>query len=137
MKNLEESLGILPMIDEHTPLVVEVEESEAPEDPDFNYARTNLYAIIEQGKIALNGALRVANANEKSRDYEVIGGLLKNLAEVNKQLLDLNKQKADIKTAKKGQGSPVPQIGTQNNAIFVGNSADLNKMLADKAKVEE
>lgn len=135
MKNLEETLGIVPMIDEHTPLEVSVEESDTPEDNDFNYARNNLYGIIEQGKIALNGALRVANENEKSRDFEVVGGLLERLSKINNQLLELNKQKVDIKTAKKlPQGSPtVPAIGTQNNVI-VSSSADINKLLEAKLK---
>ena len=128
---IEHTLGILPMINTDNELDTPVvEPSDNPEDPDFDYARANLYQIIENGKKALNGALRVADANEKSRDYEVIGGLLKNLADVNKQLLDLNKQKADIKIAKKGiSTTQQPQIGTQNNAIFVGSSSQLNELI--------
>lgn len=134
MKNLEETLGIVPMIDEHIPLEVTVNESDAPEDPDFDYARSNMYAIIEQGKIALDGALRVANNNEKSRDFEVVGGLLEKLSKVNNQLLELNKQKVDIKSAKKtgGQLPAGPAIGTQNNAIIVSSSADINKLIAQR-----
>lgn len=136
MRKLEESLGILPMVDEHTPLAISVEESTTPEDPDFDYARQNIYEIIEMGKIAINGALRVANANEKSRDYEVIGGLLEKMSKVNKELLDLSKQKTDIKTAKKqGGGTGTgPQIGTQNNAIIVSSSADINKFIENQIK---
>lgn len=128
-------MGIVPMIDESTQLEVSVEESDTPEDNDFDYARHNLYAIIEQGKIALNGALRVANENEKSRDFEVVGGLLEKLSKINNQLLELNKQKVDIKAAKKSPQTPgLPAIGTQNNAIIVSSSSDINKLLEEKLK---
>lgn len=135
MKNLENTLGILPMVetDGEVPVVV-VDEVEEPENPDFEYARANMYNILETGKRALDGAMRVANNNDKSRDFEVVGGLLEKMARINNQLLELNKQKVDIKTAKKngGQGPTQPQIGTQNNAIIVSNSADINKMLEQR-----
>jgi len=107
--------------------------AEEPEDEDYDYVRTNYYEIIQQGQMALAGALRVATMSENPRAYEVVGTLLKNLADVNRQLLQTGEDKQKVKAARKGNGlAPVAQQITNNTAVFVGNSADLNKMIAAK-----
>lgn len=106
-----------------------------PEDADYEYVRGNYYEIIQQGQMALAGALRVASMSEHPRAFEVVGSLLKNLADVNRQLLQSGEDKQKIKTARKGNGGAPPQQITNNTAVFVGNSSDLNKML--KAKKDE
>lgn len=89
---------------------------------DFNYARHNYYEMIEKGKAALEKLGDIAYLSEHPRAYEVFSALLRNLAEVNKQLLDIGKEeknKAEVKTV-------------TNNMQFIGTSADLNKLIADK-----
>jgi len=110
-----------------------------PEDADYEFVRGNYYEIIQQGQMALAGALRVASMSEHPRAFEVVGSLLKNLADVNRQLLQSGEDKQKIKTARKGNGTlpaPTQQI-TNNTAVFVGNSADLNKMIAAKRAAKE
>lgn len=108
--------------------------AEEPEDADYEFVRGNYYEIIQQGQMALAGALRVASLSEHPRAYEVVGSLLKNLADVNRQLLQSGEDKQKIKTARKGNGqaAPAAQQITNNTAVFVGSSADLNKMIAAK-----
>jgi len=109
--------------------------AEEPEDADYEFVRSNYYDIIQQGQMALAGALRVASMSENPRAYEVVGSMLKNLADVNRQLLQSGEDKQKIKTARKGNGTAQPQQITQNNtAVFVGSSADLNKMLKKTAE---
>ena len=109
------------------------------EDIDYNFVRDNYYEIINQGQAALAGALRVAIGSEHPRAYEVVGSLLKSLADVNRQLLQVGEDKQKVKAARKGVGGPgsTPANITQNNAIFVGNSSDLNKLLAGAANKEK
>jgi len=78
-------------------------------------------------------ALEVAKASEHPRAFEVVGNLMKQLSDVNAQLLDLHekKQKLDLPAAKKEEASK--QV-TNNNAIFVGSTAELNKMLQNMNK---
>lgn len=105
-----------------------------PEDADYEFVRENYYEIIQQGQMALAGALRVASQSEHPRAFEVVGSLLKNLADVNRQLLQSGEDKQKIKTARKGNGTApaAQQITNNNTAVFVGNSSDLNKMIAAK-----
>lgn len=109
-----------------------VKETENQEDTDFDTARDVQHELLEMGRAAIGTAMRIASESENPRAIEVLSGLLKNVSDMNKQLVTLHKDKADVKLAKVGkvQGSG-PQIQTQQN-LFVGNSADLNKMLADK-----
>lgn len=95
---------------------------------DYEKARGNLHGLLQQGQDALYSALQVANSSEHPRAFEVVGGLIKQLADINKQLLDLSetRQKLTEKETKKEDPS---KTVTNNNAIFVGSTAELNKML--------
>lgn len=94
---------------------------------DYQSARNNLYSILQQGEEALLHALEVAKAKEEPRAFEVVGGLLKQLSDINTQLLDLSEKKQRILEKEKKE-SPTPTSVT-NNAIFVGSTDELNKML--------
>jgi hypothetical protein len=123
---MDEVIQILNVDVEQKPLVVS--EPKIPEntvDADLAYARDMYYNIISQGKEALDGAVRVADLSQHPRAYEVVGSLLRNLAEVNKQLIDL----ANLNRATEERNKPVT---VTNNVQFIGTSADLNKMIADK-----
>lgn len=93
---------------------------------DFDDARKNLQILLMQGEDALMGALEVAKQSEHPRAFEVVGNLIKQLADVNQQLMDLHKQKQQLEgTNESGSKKSV----TNNNAIFVGSTTDLNKMI--------
>jgi hypothetical protein len=101
-------------------------------DTDFEMTRKNLHLLLMQGEDALMGALEVAKASEHPRAFEVVGTLMKQLADVNQQLLDLHRQKAKLDEPVKGVGGG-KQV-TNNNAIFVGSTTELNKMISNMQK---
>lgn len=102
-------------------------------DNDFEYARTNMYDIIEKGQEALTGILDVANMSQHPRSYEVAANLIKTLSEVNKDLLHLSKTKKEID---KVDGN-VESSKTINNNLFVGSTSELQKMLKSKQNESE
>lgn len=99
-------------------------------DSDFEVTRSNLHSLLAQGQNALYHALEVAKQSEHPRAFEVVGGLVKHLADINGQLLDLHKKKQTIEAPVKGESSKT----VTNNAIFVGNTSELSKMLNDLRK---
>jgi len=98
---------------------------------DYNKTRNNLHSLLSTGQEALNAALEVAQASENPRAFEVVGNLMKQLSEVNQQLMDLHqqKQKLDIPAKRESAVSNVT-----NNAIFVGSTNDLSKLINDMNK---
>lgn len=94
-------------------------------ESDFEITRNNLHELIQQGQDALYHALEVAKQSEHPRAFEVVGGLVKHLSDVNAQLMHLHKQKQSIELPSKKESS------VTNNAIFVGSTSDLSKMLND------
>jgi hypothetical protein len=111
--------------------VVKVSDSKIEDD--YEITRNNLRLILQQGQSALMKALDVAHQSEHPRAFEVVGNLMKQLADVNQQLLDLHqqKQKLDAPT-KEGSKKEV----TNNNVIFTGSTAELNKLIKNMAKGE-
>ena len=90
---------------------------------DYDYTRGNLYSIIEKGQEAINGILEIAQESEMPRAYEVAGQLIKNVADATDKLMELQKKLKDVE--EETQKGP----STVNNALFVGSTADLAKML--------
>ena len=91
---------------------------------DYVKSRENYYELIEKGKIALDGILEVAQEGEHPRSYEVVGQILKNVSELNTQLIDLQKSMAELEAIEK-KGNPTKVT----NALFVGSTTDLQKLL--------
>ena len=100
-------------------------------EKDYEYTRGNLYSIIEKGQEAINGILELAQESEMPRAYEVAGQLIKNVADATDKLMDLQKKLKDVGEDKKERGP-----STVNNALFVGSTAELAKMLKDGLKEE-
>lgn len=98
-------------------------------DDDFETTRSNLHSLLTQGQDALYHALEVAKQSEHPRAFEVVGGLVKHLSDINAQLLDLHKKKQSIEAPTKEDSKTVT-----NNAIFVGSTSELSKMLNDIRK---
>ena len=98
---------------------------------DYEQTRNNLYTLLNQGQDALIAALSVAKQSEHPRAFEVVGNLMTQLADVNEKLMKLHekKQKLDAPIKKEEQSKQVT-----NNAIFVGSTAELNKMLQNMNK---
>ena len=95
---------------------------------DYDYTRGNLYSLIEKGQEAINGILELAQETEMPRAYEVAGQLIKNVADATDKLLDLQKKLKDIEQEKtKGPT-------TVNNALFVGSTAELAKLLKQQSQ---
>lgn len=96
-------------------------------EDDFEYARGNLVAAIEKGQEALSGVLEVAGMSQQPRAYEVAASLLKAVSDANKDLLELSKRKKDLMKSDEPSGSKGPS--TVNNNMYVGNAAELLKMI--------
>lgn len=102
-------------------------------EDDFDTSRTNLRILLQQGQEALQKSLDVAMQSEHPRAFEVVGNLMKQLADVNQQLMDLHQQKQKLDEPSKAEKAK--QV-TNNNAIFVGSTAELNKLIKNMAKGE-
>lgn len=101
-------------------------------DSDAEFARSNMYGLLHTGQNALEYALEVAKSSESPRAFEVASALMKNLADMNAQLLDLHKKKQEIKRPLKTT-SEQPQV-VNNSVVFQGSTKDLNQMLSKLIK---
>lgn len=97
---------------------------------DYEYARSNLYSVIEKGSYALDSLLDLAKASEHPRAFEVVSQLTKTLVDANKDLLDIQKKVKDLKTEQEVRA----EKEVTNNNLFVGSTADLLKMIKDDEK---
>ena len=138
--NLDDAFNI-------TPTEVEVDQTEVKEpvgiqtparltknaiEKDYEYTRGNLYSIIEKGQEAINGILELAQDSEMPRAYEVAGQLIKSVSDATDKLMDLQKKVKDV-----NEDSPQKGPNTVNNALFVGSTAELAKLLKNGAKQED
>ena len=90
---------------------------------DYEYTRGNLYSIIEKGQEAIDGILELAQDSEMPRAYEVAGQLIKSVSDATDKLMDLQKKLKDV------EEESTRKPTTVNNAVFVGSTADLAKLL--------
>jgi len=97
---------------------------------DFEYSRATYYELLEKGKESLMDMMEVARSSEHPRAYEVLSNLIKNMADVNDKLMDLNKKRKDLDKKEEQK-----QIGNTTNNLFVGTTADLQKLLKDDEQV--
>ena len=95
-------------------------------EKDYDYTRGNLYSLIEKGQEANNGIMEVAGETASPRAYEVAGQLIKSVADTTDKLADLHKKVKDIEA-----DNPKTQNTVTNNALFVGSTSELSKMLKD------
>ena len=132
---LDEALGILDPVEKaiaesaKTPLKIRPTrplDVDSDADNDYKYQRENLYSLIERGQDAIDGILELAKEGEHPRAYEVAGNLIKQVAEVTEKLGDLQEKMRKLKE--------VPNSAPKNvtNALFVGSTAELQKMLKGK-----
>ena len=99
-------------------------------EKDYEYARGNLYSLMEKSQEALNGILELAQESDMPRAYEVAGQLIKSTGEIADKILLVHKILKDVEEDKpKGPT-------TVNNALFVGSTADLAKFLKQQSEDE-
>jgi hypothetical protein len=129
---LDNVLGIADVVETTTrevtpprPVIVP-ETNEQDTDNDYKYQRENFYQLVERGQDAIDGILDLAREGEHPRAYEVAGNLIKQVADVTEKLGDLQAKMKKLKE--------VPNQGPKNvtNALFVGSTAELQKMLKGK-----
>jgi hypothetical protein len=102
---------------------------------DYNAIRNNLYSILNQGQEALLHALEVAKQSEHPRAFEVVGNLMKNLSDINHQIIDLHTKRTVLESKSTKTKDEVVKNVT-NNSIFVGSTTELSKMIEQMKKGE-
>jgi hypothetical protein len=126
----------IPSIPKNEMIVAETGEIVTPSneriESDYETARDNLRELLATGQNALMHALEVAKSSEHPRAFEVVGNLMKQLADVNQQLMDIHQQKAKLDAPSKSETSKK----VTNNAIFVGSTSELNKLIKNMSKGE-
>ena len=126
-----DALGITQDIKEELldpkPLVPRPSDTLDEADVDYKYSRENFYSLVERGQDAIDGILEVAKEGEHPRAYEVVGQLIKNVAEVTEKLVDLQDKMKKLKE--------VPDHAPKNvtNALFIGSTKELQNLLKDKS----
>ena len=95
-------------------------------EKDYDYTRANLYSLIEKGQESLNGIMELAGESASPRAYEVAGQIIKSVADTTDKLMELQKKVKEVDEEKAKGPSQVT-----NNAVFVGSTSDLSKMLKD------
>ena len=104
-------------------------QSEDVVETDTEYARKNIRSLIDKGNVAVDNLLNVSKESEHPRAYEVVAGLMKTMADLNKDLLELQKRKKDLQP----QSNNIPNRGniTVEKAVFVGSTAELLKQIRE------
>ena len=129
---IDEALGVIDPVNKAiaenkitVPKTV-VKSDEDDIDNDYKYQRENFYNLVERGQDAIDGILEIAKESEHPRTYEVAGNLIKQVAEVTEKLGDLQEKMRKLKE--------VPNSAPKNvtNSLFVGSTAELQKMLKGK-----
>jgi|TARA_Y100000401_G_scaffold32025_1_gene23420 hypothetical protein len=126
LKITEKDLDINPVSGRHEVLVQQDMGDVNDAQADYEYQREQFYKLVDRGSVAIDGILELAKEGEHPRAYEVAGQLIKNVAEVTEKLGDLQKKMKELKE--------VPETGPKNvtNALFVGSTAELQKMIKGK-----
>lgn len=134
-KSMSEIFDVPAKVVEEKPLPVVVQEPKSTDvanldkdlDQDYDEARQTLKELVKKGNDAIDHLLAIATDTEHPRAFEVVATLIKNTAEANEKLMSMQKSIRDMKNIKQKDG------GVQvDKAIFVGSTAELNKLLKGK-----
>ena len=119
-ENLSNIFGVQPLAEDESS-IVEIVPTDV--DSDFEFARNNIRELAEKGKVAVDNILMVAKATDHPRAYEVAATLIKNMSDINKDLLELQKRKRDLSPMKE------QTVVNVDKAVFVGSTRDLIKQI--------
>ena len=125
--SIDKALDIESSIVESEPAPISKKKEERNKSEiqkDYEYTRGQLYSLIEKGQETLNGIMELADETQSPRAYEVAGQLIKNVADATDKLLTLQQKLKDVEEEKESKGPT-----TVNNALFVGSTAELQKLL--------
>ena len=138
-KRIEKSLDLVENTPSKVVEVLNTNEITQPtvinggeKDTDFQYARENLYHIIERGRDAMDELLEIAKSEESPRAFEVFGQLLKNMTDSQEKLMELHQRKQKLEND--GDRQEVTRAQNVTNALFVGSTADLLKLVKKETK---
>ena len=138
-KRIEKSLDLVENTPSEVVEVLNTNEITQPtvinggeKDTDFQYARENMYDIIEKGRDAMEELLEIAKAEESPRAFEVFGQLLKNMSDSQEKLMELHQKKQKLESDEGRQ--EVTRAQNVTNALFVGSTADLLKLVKKETK---
>jgi len=123
-KSLNVETSIVPKEEPKKPELPNVVLKKGDVEKDYKYTRGQLYSLIEKGQEAINGIMEVAGESASPRAYEVAGQLIKSVADSTDKLMDLQKKVKEVDEDKKQTTNNVT-----NNALFVGSTSELSKML--------
>ena len=135
MNKIDETLGVISddkegvskgKLFEVVKKEVDIRISNNDVDDDYEYQRENFYNLVEKGQTAIEGILELAKESEHPRTYEVAGNLIKQVSEVTEKLGDLQEKMRKLKEVPNN----APQSVT--NALFIGSTAELQKILKSK-----
>lgn len=116
-------------------IIPETKNHDEKIDYDFEKSRNNLHSLLQQGQEALTHALEIAKSSEHPKAFEVVGNLVKQLADINQQMLELHSKKRRLDTQQPEKNNSNPEkVVTNNNAFFFGTTADLQKLINDATK---
>ena len=138
-KRIEKSLDLVENTPSEVVEVLNTNEITQPtvinggeKDTDFQYARENMYDIIEKGRDAMEELLEIAKAEESPRAFEVFGQLLKNMSDSQEKLMELHQKKQKLESD--GDRQEVTRAQNVTNALFVGSTAELLKLVKKETK---
>jgi hypothetical protein len=135
-EKLDDTFDVTPIksekIDTKIERVEKINSSMEDIHKDYEYTRGNLYSIIEKGQEAINGILELAQETEMPRAYEVAGQLIKNVSDATDKLLDLQKKLKDVTKEEESKGPT-----NVTNALFIGSTAELQKLIKSNKSVDE
>lgn len=126
-ESLDDTFDITPVeevkpVKKSKPLIIS--DKEEDKEKDYQYARGQLYDIVEKMQESLNDAMEVAQESQHPRAFEVVFNGAKHAADVVEKITDLQKKVKDLEA----EETKVQQTNTQNN-IFMGSTSELMKML--------
>jgi len=136
-KNMEEIFNlpkdtkpILDVINDHREVTLQKDLDIKTDDvtDDYNYARQNLKNIIDSAQTSIEDLSILAQSSESPRAYEVLSGLMKTIVDANKDLLELQKKVKELKDNGTSQPSNV------TNALFVGSTSELQKLIKQQTE---
>ena len=123
-KSLNVETSIVPKEETKKPELPNVVLKKDDVEKDYKYTRGQLYSLIEKGQEAINGIMEVAGESASPRAYEVAGQLIKSVADTTDKLMDLQKKVKEVE-----EESSKTTNNVTNNALFVGSTSELSKML--------
>jgi len=125
---ISDSLNITPIEQKNLVKSLEIDSHNDSAMKDFEIARANIYTMVDTAKEAIDNLAQIANSSQQPRAYEVLAKLIDSTISANKSLLELQDKIKQIKDADESNNEKVKTI---NNNLFVGSTADLQKILKD------